>query len=38
MLVRGSESRDSAWYSVIDDEWPEVRAALETRIARKLGH
>jgi RimJ/RimL family protein N-acetyltransferase len=37
MLVRGSESRDSAWYSVIDDEWPEVRAALEARVARKLG-
>jgi len=37
MLVRGGESRDSAWYSVIDDEWPEVRAALEARVARKLG-
>jgi RimJ/RimL family protein N-acetyltransferase len=37
MLVRGNESRDSAWYSVVDDEWPEVRAALEARIARKLG-
>lgn len=36
MLVRGGERRDSAWYSVIDDEWPEVRAALEARIERKL--
>ena len=34
MLVRGGERRDSAWYSVIDDEWPEVRAALERRLAR----
>jgi N-acetyltransferase len=36
MLVRGGERRDSAWYSVIDDEWPEVRAGLEARIERKL--
>jgi hypothetical protein len=25
--------RDSAYFSVIDDEWPEVRAALESRLA-----
>jgi len=36
MLVRGGERRDSAWYSVIDDEWPRVKAALERRIAAKL--
>ncbi len=29
MLVREGESRDSAWYSVLDDEWPAVKAALE---------
>jgi RimJ/RimL family protein N-acetyltransferase len=34
MLVRGGERRDSAWYAVIDDDWPEVRAALEARLAR----
>jgi N-acetyltransferase len=34
MLVRGGERRDSAWYSVIDDEWPAVRANLERRLAR----
>ncbi len=28
MLVRGGERRDSAWYSVLDDEWPAVRANL----------
>jgi len=33
MVVRGGERRDSAWYSVIDDEWPEVRANLERRLA-----
>ena len=32
MFVRGSESRDTAWYSVTDDEWPRVRAHLERRV------
>jgi RimJ/RimL family protein N-acetyltransferase len=36
MLVRGGERRDSAWYSVLDDEWPEVKANLERRIESKL--
>lgn len=35
MLVRDGERRDSAWYSVIDDEWPEVKAGLERRLATK---
>ena len=35
MLVRGEVRRDSAWYSVIDDEWPRVKAALERRLAAK---
>jgi RimJ/RimL family protein N-acetyltransferase len=26
--------RDSAWYSVIAPEWPDVRAALRERLAR----
>jgi RimJ/RimL family protein N-acetyltransferase len=33
MLVRGGERRDSAWYSVIDDDWPGVKAALRARLA-----
>jgi N-acetyltransferase len=33
MLVRGGENRDSAWYSVTDDDWRAVRARLEERIA-----
>jgi RimJ/RimL family protein N-acetyltransferase len=37
MLVRGGERRDSAWYSVVDDEWPGVRDALERRLETKLG-
>jgi RimJ/RimL family protein N-acetyltransferase len=36
MLVRAGENRDSAWYSVLDAEWPEVRANLRARLARRL--
>jgi RimJ/RimL family protein N-acetyltransferase len=36
MLVRDGERRDSAWYAVIDDDWPRVRDALERRLAAKL--
>lgn len=32
MLVRGGERRDSAWYSVIDDDWPAVKENLEERL------
>jgi RimJ/RimL family protein N-acetyltransferase len=34
MLVRGGERRDSAWYAVIDDDWPRVQAELEARLKR----
>ena len=37
MLVRGGENRDSAWYSVVDDEWPEVRENLRRRLRSRLG-
>jgi RimJ/RimL family protein N-acetyltransferase len=36
MIVHGDRTRHSAWYSVIDDEWPEVRRRLETRLSRHL--
>jgi len=36
MVVREGERRDSAWYSVIDEDWPEVRSGLEARIDRKV--
>jgi len=29
--------RDSAWYAVVDDDWPRVKAMLETKIARHAG-
>ena len=32
MLVREGENRDSAWNSVLDEEWPAVRAHLERRL------
>ncbi len=35
MLVRGGQRRDSAWYSVIDDDWPAVKTVLEARVAAK---
>jgi RimJ/RimL family protein N-acetyltransferase len=35
MLVRDGENRDSAWYSVTDDDWPSVSAYLEARLAGK---
>ena len=36
MLMPGIGVRDSAYYSVIDDDWPEVRANLERRLAASL--
>jgi N-acetyltransferase len=35
MLMRGVGVRDSAYYSIVDDEWPEVKASLERRLARE---
>lgn len=32
MLVRGGENRDSAWYGIVDDEWPAVRERLRERV------
>jgi len=34
MVMPGDGVRHSAWYSVIDDEWPEVRANLLRRLGR----
>ncbi len=32
MLVRDGENRDSAWYSIVDDDWPSVRDGLTARL------
>jgi N-acetyltransferase len=34
MILPGERYRDSAYYSIVDDEWPEVRANLRRRLAR----
>jgi RimJ/RimL family protein N-acetyltransferase len=34
MIVPGIGVRDTAYYSVLDDEWPAVRANLERRLAQ----
>lgn len=33
MVLPGGAARDSAYYSVVDDDWPAVRARLEERLA-----
>jgi hypothetical protein len=33
MLVREGENRDSAWYSVVDDDWQDVKRHLSARVA-----
>lgn len=35
MVVRDGERRDSAWYAVIDEDWPDVKRALELRLEAK---
>lgn len=32
-IVPGVGIRDTAWFSIIDDEWPAVKAKLESRLA-----
>jgi RimJ/RimL family protein N-acetyltransferase len=36
MIVKG-RNRDSAWFSMTDDEWPGARAAFETWLAADAG-
>jgi N-acetyltransferase len=35
MLVRDGELRDSAYYAIVDDDWPGVKANLESRLREK---
>jgi len=32
----GTRLRDSAWYAIVDTDWPTVKSALESRLARSL--
>ncbi len=34
MIMPGGRQRDSAYYSVIDDEWPRVQGQLQARLTR----
>lgn len=34
MITQGGRTRHSVYYSIIDSEWPAVRAALEARLGR----
>lgn len=36
MLVQGVGLRDSAYCSVVDEEWPTVRASLERRVQNHI--
>jgi RimJ/RimL family protein N-acetyltransferase len=33
-MVLPDSIRDSAWYAVVDDDWPRVKAMLEQKIER----
>ena len=33
-MVLPDSIRDSAWYAIVDDDWPRVKAMLEAKIAR----
>jgi RimJ/RimL family protein N-acetyltransferase len=33
-MILPDSIRDSAWYAVVDDDWPRVRAMLEAKVAR----
>ena len=34
MVMAGGRARDTAYYSILDDEWPAVRERLQARLAR----
>ena len=33
----GTRLRDSAWFAIVDDDWPKVKANLERRLATTRG-
>jgi len=35
MIFKG-RNRDTAWYSILDDEWPEVREIMERWLAPRI--
>jgi N-acetyltransferase len=37
MIVRDGQPRDSAYYGIVDEEWPDVRANLARRLHARSG-
>ena len=37
MISHHQRTRDSAWYGVVDEDWPSVEARLQARLSRHLG-
>lgn len=36
-MILPDSIRDSAWYSIVDDDWPRVKTMLEGKIAKHVG-
>ncbi|MGZ4290176.1 MAG: GNAT family N-acetyltransferase [Gaiellaceae bacterium] len=36
-MILPDSIRDSAWYAIVDDDWPRVKAMLEEKIAKHAG-
>jgi RimJ/RimL family protein N-acetyltransferase len=36
-MILPDSIRDSAWYAIVDDDWPRVKAMLEAKIAKHTG-
>ena len=36
-MILPESVRDSAWYAIVDDDWPRVREMLEAKVARHAG-
>jgi hypothetical protein len=34
MVMEGGRLRHSVWFSILPDEWPAIRARLESRLAQ----
>ena len=34
VIAHGGRVRDSVWFSIVDDEWPTVKAGMEQRLDR----
>jgi hypothetical protein len=37
MLMADGRVRDSAWYAIVEDDWPSVREHLQARVTAQTG-